>query len=745
MGKASRKKNIAAGKASANPASAGSPAISPAAGIFHSRWIHIVLIAVIGFVAYSNSFKSPFSFDSTPQIVENPVIQDLRGFISGVKDIDFSSRRYFGYLSFAVNYHFGGTDVTGYHVVNLLIHLANALLVYALVILTFRTPSMRLSLNSSRHDSAGIALFSALLFISHPVQTQAVTYIVQRFASLATLFYLLSVVAYVKGRLSAGESGDEKAGVAIAASVFFYIVSLLAAVCAMKTKEIAFTLPLVVLLYEFIFFKSGVKKRLLFLLPVLLTLIIVPYSILHSNVPLAELLSDLSEKTKVQTDMPRWDYFVTEMRVIVTYIRLIFVPARQNLDYDYPVYHSIFAPPVFLSFIFLVCILGLGIYLLYGSKNADMSGHSGGPDFRFSVHDSRFALYRLAGFGILWFFITLSVESGVIPIIDIIFEHRLYLPSAGVFIAITAGVFIAAKKLNKEKIAAPLLIIVTLVLTAVTFARNEVWKDEIRLWHDVAEKSPNKARPHYNLGVLYAAQGSPDKAVAEYRTALNINPRFPDAHNNLGNAYATQGLWDKAIAEYQTALQIKPGFPDVHNNLGNVYTSRGLFDKAIPEYQEAIKLKPDFANAHFNLGNAFSSRGLRDMAIREYLRAIELRPGFADAHNNLGNVYAFQGLWDKATAEYRTALELRPDYADAHNNLGVAYTTQGLHDKAIDEYLAALRLRPDFTDAHNNLGIAYAAKGMRDKAIDEYRTVLKLNPNHTEARRRLNGIATGRQ
>ncbi len=267
---------------------------------------------------------------------------------------------------------------------NLLIHIANALLVYFFVLLTFRTPSMRQSADSSPPAPVLIALFSALLFVSHPLQTQAVTYVIQRFASLATFFYLLSLVMYIKGRLAIEKQDDTKGRLISGPSLLFYLVSLISAVCAMKTKEIAFTLPLVILLYEFIFFKSPVKKMLLFLLPVLLTLIIVPLSILHSDKPLGEILSDMSEKTKVQTQMSRWDYLMTEMRVIVTYIRLIFLPINQNLDYDYPVYHSLFTPSVFLSFVFLLSVLGLGVYLLLREmKNNPPSPCRPLPSYRF--------------------------------------------------------------------------------------------------------------------------------------------------------------------------------------------------------------------------------------------------------------------------------------------------------------------------------------------------------------------------
>ena len=626
------------------------------------RLVHIVLIVALGLLAYSNTFYGPFQFDDKPQIIDNPVIKDLKNFTKGY---DYNTQRFIGYLSFALNYHFGGFDVISYHIVNLIIHIANALLVYFFILLTFRTPSMLQSTDSSPPEPVLTALFSALLFVSHPLQTQAVTYIIQRFASLAAFFYLLSLVMYIKGRLASRPTGT-------------LLFSLLSAVLAMKTKEIAFTLPLVILLYEFIFFKAPLKKRLLFLLPVLLTLIIVPLSLLYSDKPLGEILLDVSEKTKVQTAMSRWEYLITEMRVIITYIRLIFLPINQNLDYDYPAYHSLFTSSVFLSFVFLLSILGLGVYLLYKAHRAELKAQS--EDALKSKSHALCAMpytsYRLIGFGILWFFITLSVESSIIPIMDVIFEHRLYLPLAGVSIGITTGVLLAAKRLKIEKIVMPVIVLITLLLSGLTYARNTLWNDEISLWQDAAKKSLNKDRPHNHLGNAYASQNQLDRAIAEYQTALQLKPDYAEAHNNLGVAYASQGQLDWAIADFQTALQLEPDYAEAHSNLGNAYTAQGQLDKAIAEYQTALRLKPDFAEAHSNLGNAYTFQGQFDEAIAEYQTALRLKPDYAKVHDNLGIVYAAQGQLDRAIAEFQTALRLKPDFYEALQHLNEIISRQ---------------------------------------------------------------------
>ncbi|MFI5295598.1 MAG: tetratricopeptide repeat protein [Thermodesulfovibrionales bacterium] len=757
MDKASKKKSKGA---ESGPRCSG-PSQSVDVGRFLQKpLIHILLIAVLGLLAYSNTFHSPFMWDEKREIIENPVIKDLGNFLSNTKGYDYNPRRFIGYLTFALNYHFGRLNVTGYHAVNLVIHITNALLVYFLVVLTFRTPSMRQSTDPSPPAPVLLALVTALLFVAHPLQTQAVTYVVQRFASLATLCYLLSLVMYIKGRLGLEhpEVSVRKGGFSAPFSAFtFFFLSLAFAVCAMKTKEIAFTLPLVIVLYEVTFFKSSLKKKLLFLLPVLLTLIIVPISILHSDKPLGEILSDVSEKTKVQTDLSRWEYLMTEMRVIVTYLRLIFVPARQNLDYDYPTYHTLFTPPVCLSFVFLLAVFCTALYLLYQTrqkatgKRQWAEGKSEESVFDESPADSApcpfpvASLYRLIAFGILWFFITLSVESSVIPIVDVIFEHRVYLPSVGLFLAMTAGAFVLANRPGMEKVVIPSLVLVTLVLSGITYARNTVWKDEISLWRDVVLKSSDKARPHNNLGYAYYMKGHLHEAVAEYQIALRLDPDFADAHNNLGSAYYRQGRFNESTVEFEAAVKLNPGDVRAHSNLAAAYGTTGRMDEALREFQAALTLNPDYADAYNNLGSVYFRQGLIDKALKEYQTALKLNPDYADAHSNLGGVYFRQGRLDDALREFQAALTLNADLADAHNNLGSVYFRQGLIDKALGEYQAALALNPDYAEAHNNLGSVYSRQGHPDEALREYQTALALKPDYIEAENNIRRLSQAAQ
>ncbi|KAF0145023.1 MAG: hypothetical protein FD156_1350 [Nitrospirae bacterium] len=645
MGKASGKKKQHESQAGSilNSKPLISSDISSKWSLFNKPIVHFFLIAVFGLLTYSNTFTVPFQFDDIDNVIENYRLRDLNNFWPP------SGSRWFGFLTFALNYHFGGLNTIGYHIVNLVIHIFNAILVYWLVVITFKTPffsnqqSEGTNFDSLIHLFTYSPLFIALLFVSHPIQTQAVTYIVQRFTSLATMLYLLSLVLYIKWR------EEQKAESRLYATRYtLYTASIISAILAMKTKEISFTLPLITIVYEFMFFEGNIKKRLLFLIPIILTMLIIPLGLTGTDSPIGDAIGELREASQETEQISRWDYLPTQFRVIVTYIRLLVLPINQNLDYDYTIYHSFFNPEVFLSLLFLLLIFAFGIYLLYAN--------------RYTLYASRFL-----AFGIFWFFITLSVESSIIPIKDVIFEHRVYLPGIGIIIAFTSagfyGLHFIIRRLYSANCLPPLresertelktrdylsrisLITAYLLLSAVvivfaisTYQRNIVWKDEVSLWEDAATKSPEKARVYYNLGKIYSAKGWGDKAIENYQTALKINPDFIEAHNNLGVEYKEKGWVDKAIEHYQIAIWLGPDFSTAHNNMGNAYIAKGWLDKAIEHYRLALRLKPDFMEAHNNLGVAYEKKGLLEEAINEYQTALLINPELKMASDNLNKL-----------------------------------------------------------------------------------------------------------
>jgi tetratricopeptide (TPR) repeat protein len=645
----------------ANPPQASllTPSPSYKANQLGSTALHLAVIALIGLLAYANTFHVPFVFDDNSSITNNPAIKDLPTFLSGA-GYAHNPRRFIGYLSFALNYKLGGLNVVGYHLVNLAIHIITAWLVYVLASLTLRTPYFdnREQVNTVHRSlftdyRSFLPLFAALLFVAHPIQTQAVTYIVQRLASLATLFYVLALVFYIKGRLA------NPAKPFSLHSVLFFTISLIAALLAMRTKEIAATLPLVVVLYEFSFFGAGTRKKLLFLLPLLLILLIIPLGMLHTGQPLGELLSDVSEMARETRVISRGDYLLTQFSVIATYIRLLFLPINQNLDYDYPVYDSLFALPVLGGCILICSFIGLAIYFYYRTRQVSP----------FTVHRSPFtAVHRLIAFGILWFFITLTVESSIIPISDVIYEHRLYLPSVGAFIALAALTALISRRFSSRLFMTVAMMMVIILATA-TWRRNVIWGDLQTFWMDIVEKSPNKNRPHNNLGKTYLGGGRTTEALEEFKTAVRLNPDNPLSRYNLGTAYDSVGLTDAAIEQFLAAIKLKEDYADAHDNLGLSYGKKGLFDKAIEEFKLALRLTPDYASTHSNLALAYRLKGSLGEAVAEYQIALKLQPGNADAHNNLGVVYWQMHQPDKAIEEVRAAVRLAPDNEEFRRNL----------------------------------------------------------------------------
>ncbi len=693
-------------------------------------FIHILCIVFLVLIIYSNTLNAPFQWDENGFIVNNPIVKNLHYFTApsdakGFERYGSFVNRYIGYLTFALNYRIHGLSVTSYHIVNIAIHIANSVLVYLFVLLTFRTPffkgqgsrvrgqelkagSQSLERGSQSLAPKFVAFFSAALFAVHPLQTEAVTYVFQRFASLVTFFYLLSLVFYIKARI-----GNNVLPFSRFTFFTFYGLSILSAVLAMKTKENAFTLPIVIALYEFCFFNSssllpldkgrmgGVTRRLLYLVPILLTLLIIPLTLMDLG-NTAGMGTHQLHGPYIYAVFSRGEYFLTEVRVIVTYLRLLFFPVDQNLNYDYPLFTSFFDLPVLLSFVFLFLLFGLGVWLIIGNrlwaigngtKTKDKENDPL-PSSRFSGLFSRFTNsrcfgstshvsrplvsrplsdlrpFRLMGFGILWFFITLSVESSIIPIPMLIDEYRMYLPSVGMIICVVTGAFwVFSPKVGalearftafkRFTVVTPLLIVG--VMAVATYQRNELWGDKIRLWEDTARKSPAKITVHYTLGTYYQEKNLPYKAMEQYLIAVRMDPYFTDAHHNLGLIYKSLNMFDKAMNEFQIDVTLMPTDAEAHNNLGIIYKSLNMFDKAMEQYLTAIKLKPDYMEAHYNLGNIYLEFNMPDKAMEQYLIAINLKPDSAEAHFNLGLVYYRVGQMEKARTELTAGLKIKPD------------------------------------------------------------------------------------
>ncbi len=655
--------------------------------------VGLTIIILLGIIIYSNSFNCSFHFDDYPIIVNNTKIQNL---LDVQAWWNFYPTRLIGIFTFALNYHFNQLDVRYYHLVNLIIHLINACLVWWLTLLIFSSPALKD--NPIIRQKKVIAFFTALLFVSHPLATQSITYIWQRVASMVAMFYLLSLILYVKARLS------NKGNIS---KTLLFTGSLISAVLAMLTKENAFTLPFAILLFEIFFLRT--KKfslnfrdyRMILLLAVFIgVILIIPlkfsFSIFESIPP---------RHGHIYTITPV-NYLFTQFSVIVKYIQLLFLPINQNLDYDFPISNNFFGIRTFLSFLILLSLVILAMFF--------------------------FKRYRIISFGIFWFFLTLSIESSFIPLDDLIFEHRTYLPSFGFFLILSSGLYILLW--DKHKFVA--IAILTIIIGAnsfLTYERNKVWKDDLTLWSDNVKKSPNKTRPLYNRGVDYSNLGQWEKSIADYSKALEIDPDYTDALSNRGGVYGKVGQWDKTVEDCSQAIRIDPNNFMAWFNRGDAYENLRQFDQAIADYSKAIGIDPEFPKAYSNRGIAYANLGQWEQAITDYSQAIRIDPGYAQAYYNRGIVYANLGQWDKVIADCSRTIEIAPSYVQAYSNRGAAYGNIGQMDKAIDDYSRAISIAPNYTKAYTNRAIAYGKLGQWDKAITDYSQAISLEPNNASA------------
>jgi protein O-mannosyl-transferase len=674
---------------------------------FTSRWWHYgLMVSLIGLTAaviYSNTFCVPFVFDDQHTIQENAKIRNTGNFFS--PDVLRSPRPLVDF-TFALNYHFGKLRVFGYHLVNLLIHIVNGILVFFLSRMLYRKLS-----RFNSETSYFAALFAALIFIAHPLQTQAVTYIAQRYTSLAALFYLGSVLSYILAR-------DSKSAGKSAATWGFSLVSFICGLLAFLSKQNSASLPLAILLVEYAIYDrswQGWKKKTGFILPgVLLCGFFYAYNmgLFRHDIQFGTFLEDVSEVARETRQVSRWHYLCTQFNVIPIYIRLLFIPIQQNLDYLYVFKNGFFdgATPYLFAF-----LLGLFAAAWW--------------------HRNKRPILCVA---ILWFFISLSVESSIFPIRDALFEHRLYLPMFG--FSLLSG-YIVENLLSKYRLwffVAAMTMLISLAVT--TYQRNEVWRDDITLWSDVINKSPDNYRGWTNLGYAFKQSGNLNAAIANYDRALRLKPDYYFALSNKGAVLGRTGKSDEAILLFKMALQYKPDYSLALNNLGVALASKGETEDATAYFLKALAIKPDYFDARVNLGNALSSKGEYEQSLQHYNEALRIQPDSGALHSKTGVIFHYLNRYSEAIRHYNEALKLDNQNVGVYLNKGNSQLASGMIEEAVESYKEAVRLDPKLLEGYINMGVAYQRMGNKEDAAEQFMEGLKIDPDSVEARANLGSV-----
>jgi tetratricopeptide (TPR) repeat protein len=624
----------------------------------------VLLVAAL--LAYANSFNVPFYMDDLGLIAERRLLQDIDWSVESFVSVWQADSRPIAYITFAVNYLLHGDAVWGYHAVNLGIHVLASLLLYLL----FR---QTLSLAGPSRDADEVRLVAsaaALLWLVHPLHTQSVTYLIQRMNSLAALFFVLALLLYVRGRQA--RPGPRRYLALSACAV--------AGALAIGSKQNAATLPLFLVLYDWLFFGGGtagwLKKNVRTLaVAAALGAVVVAYLLPGSP---GGLVDSLHESYRPY-EFSMGERVLTELRVVMHYLSLLALPlpGRLHLDYDFALSHSLLDPPTTL----------LALLLIAAALAAACLAARRRP---------------ILAFAVFWFFGNLAIESSVVGL-DLVFEHRTYLPS--MFLALAAADELA-RALPARRVW--LAVIAGLVSLGIywTHQRNVIWQDPILFWTQNAQRAPGAVRPYVNLGKALKAQGRIDEAAEWYVKAVAVAPDYFKAHYNLGNTRYEQGRLEEAADAYRRALRINPEYADAHFNLATTMYRMERLQDAARHYRRALETRRHERLAHFNpahahlgLANTLAALDRLPEAVRECRRAIEVDPGIPGAYLYLAVLLLRADQPTEAIPALQTALRLDPGLAEGHYLLGQIAFKSGDRTAAARHVERALALRPDHEGA----------------------------------------------
>lgn len=591
------------------------------------------LILVVGVVAaYANSLHGAFVFDDHRTIERSARIQQLwppAALLSGHRPVVD--------LTLAINYAIHGLDVRGYHVVNIAIHLLAAMTLFGLTRRTLGSPRF-----GDRFDRAApvLALTISLIWAVHPLQTQSVTYLIQRSESLMGLFYFLTLYCVARG--TEGHRGGA-----------WYAAAVASCALGMGCKSIILTAPIVVLLYDRVFLSRSWTEPIRLRWGLYVGLSASWVMLLLTRMAQHIFFLPAGAKAAVGfgfKGITPFEYAVTQFGVVAEYVRLSLWPHPLCLDYNWPVAKSI--DEVLLPGVIVLALLALTVWAL--RRRPEM------------------------GFLGAWFFVILAPTSTIVPIRDPLFEHRMYLPLAAVVALVVVVMESAIRALvahrgwsdvARRRISGGIVTALTIVLILATAARNRAYADKLTMWRDVAAKRPNHARAEYNIGTGLLDRGEIDEAIRWFQKAIESDPRQGEAYYNLGKAYAKQNRPDDAAAWYAKAIEIDPTMAEAHSDLGNMFVRAGRVDEAIQHYRLAIRAEPEYAPPYFNLSQVLLAGDQGGEAIGVLRAGVRARPSEPRLHFTLGQALQSLGRLDEAANEYRRTIRLDPGHAAARQAL----------------------------------------------------------------------------
>ena len=581
---------------------------------------------------------------------------------------------------FWVEYKLWGDSTLGYHLINILLHVFSALLLWKIL----------------RRLQVPGAYLAAVIFALHPVCVESVAWISEIKNTLSGAFYLGAALVYLRFDRTRNWR--------------FYFVTLGLFLLGLMSKTIIATLPAALLVV--FWWQRGKLSWKQDVLP------LIPFIVVGIG---AGLFTAWVEWKFVGARGSEYDFTFIERvliagRVIWFYLGKLVWPV--DLIFIYPRWHV--SQTVWWQYLFPITALLVSVvlWLLSRRNRAPLAA------WLFFVG----TLFPALGFFNIYPFCYSFVA-----------DHFQYLASIGPITLAAAGIAMLFRSLmNKRQSLEPIVCgTLLLVLGVSSWRQSGMYTDIETLWRTTIAKNPNAFLAYNNLGNMLALQGKTAEAIAQFHRAIEIKPDYAEAYYNLAIVLDRQGKPDEAIDNYQKAIEITPDSAAAHNNLGTALLNQGRLEEASEHYQQALDKDPAFAEAHNNMGFLLTKQGRTAEAIEEYRKAIELNTNRAEFYNNLGNLLATQGRTTEAIEQLQKALEVEPDNAKVRYNLANILMAQGRWDEAIEHYQRALEQMPDSTHAHYQLGLALQSRGRFAAAIAQFQKVLELDPRHVTAQNNL--------
>jgi tetratricopeptide (TPR) repeat protein len=599
----------------------------------HSILISCTLIITLGFVVYANSLSGKFIWDDNNLIKYNTYIKNWSKFpaLLGTNIAAGAGKKYSLYrplqmITYILDYSFWRFDVRGYHLTNILLHILVGLSIYRLINILF-TDNL-------------LAALCSILFVVHPIHTEAVAYISGRSDPLALLFLLLCFIFYIK------YYHTER--------ISFYILMLLTYILALLSRETSLILPLLLLLYHYYFKKKVKSNAFLSILGIVFVYILLRITVFR------DLLAGYN--TTLLQRIP--GFFVA----ITNYLRILFLPVDLHMEYGNKLFY--FSQPQAMLGIFILLSL---MFVIFSKRNSN----------------------KLLSFSLSWFLISLLPISNLYPLNAYMAEHWLYIPSIGFFLILAKLICYIFRDKNFKLLAGVFAVLLVFFHSYLTIKQNSYWQEPIIFYERTLVYNPESPRIYNNLANEYNLIGKYEKAIALYEKAIELSPAYVDAYNNFAATYRDLGKQEKTIAFFEKAIAINPRYMQTYINLAITYLRIGKYEKAIPLYEKAIELNPSSAQTYNNLAVAYNYLGKYEKAIALYEKAIELNPSSAKIYNNLANTYRHQGKYEKAIALYEKAIELNPNYVNAYYNLALYFFCQKQYKLAAKYYGRAKQLGLD--------------------------------------------------